>query len=157
MRARSLLRSTTCTLSIMDEGRFLVAACGSSPKNSLPSTRILVIVFPPEEIEPSLPTVTPGRRFSRSPTVAFTAVWYESALYSRVSSLAMTAVLTPRTTTSASIVASSLRVTGSMCSVSTESGTVRERFAGLASRLVMAMRYFPGTTSGRAKRPSASV
>ena len=104
-RARSLLRSTTCTFSTMFEGRFLDAICGSSLKNSLPSTSILVIDFPPEVMEPSDATSTPGSFLRRSSTVALGLVWKEPALNSSVSCLATTAAFTAVTTASFSVTA----------------------------------------------------
>ena len=67
-RARSDFRSTTCSFSMMSTGRFLVATLGSSEKNSLPSTNILVISFPAWVIFPSLSTSTPGSFFNKSST-----------------------------------------------------------------------------------------
>ena len=67
--------SYTAIRSMASAGRFCIATVGSSPKNSLPSTRILATASPCAVTEPSASTSTPGRRRSSSSTVALGGGW----------------------------------------------------------------------------------
>ena len=112
MRARSLLRSTTCSFSTILTGRLREATVGSSLKNSLPSTRILLTSLPLAVILPSELTSTPGRRLSRSSTTALGCVLYDSAENSTVSSITFIGVRIPVTVASLRAMALSERLKG---------------------------------------------
>ncbi len=77
--------SKTCTLSTASAAKFLVAICGSSPKNSFPSTSTLLTSSPCALMLPSRSTSTPGNFFSKSSTTALGWVLKAKALYSMVS------------------------------------------------------------------------
>ena len=154
IRARSLFRFTTCSFSTMFTGRFREATVGSSLKNSLPSTSILLISCPLAVILPSLLTSTPGRRFSRSSTTALGCVLYDSAANSTVSSITFIGVRMPVTVASFKAMALSASAKGLM--VRAASPILNWRVWVAYPTYDASIIYLPGLTS-MLKRPWALV
>ena len=113
--AISLSLSSTCTLSIILDGRFLDATFGSSEKNSFPSTKTFLISFPLTVIFPSLSISTPGIFFNRSSSMEPSVSLYDSALNSIVSLRKVTSGAFPMTTASPSWMDASDRVSFPNC------------------------------------------
>ena len=84
-RARSDFRSYAFNFSTISTGRFFNAACGSSEKNSLPSTNIFFTSFPWIISLPSAVISPPGNCFTSSSSIEPSGVRKAEELYTVVS------------------------------------------------------------------------